>query len=142
MKGFRGFESWDETYVHHLHNEKNRTVLEYRDTVHGHYIASISTAEVAANNREGILRDFYGYGVAGVEEGATEDIREILIPPGTDLDRFRIGDRLRILVNHSCLTAAMHEQIAGPLAWMADSAEQIQLAEATPAQLPQAPWVA
>lgn len=30
MKGFGGFESWDETYVHHLHNEKNRTVLAYR----------------------------------------------------------------------------------------------------------------
>lgn len=30
MKGYGGFESWDETYVHHLHNEKNRTVLEYR----------------------------------------------------------------------------------------------------------------
>lgn len=30
MDGFGGFESWDETYVHHLHNEKDRTVLEYR----------------------------------------------------------------------------------------------------------------
>ncbi len=30
MRGFAGFESWDETYVHHLHNEQNRTVLEYR----------------------------------------------------------------------------------------------------------------
>jgi putative membrane-bound dehydrogenase-like protein len=30
MYGFRGFESWDETYVHHKHNEKDRTVLEYR----------------------------------------------------------------------------------------------------------------
>ncbi|NNE01210.1 MAG: glycosyl hydrolase, partial [Pirellulaceae bacterium] len=30
MRGFGGFESWDETYVHHLHNEKNRTVLSYR----------------------------------------------------------------------------------------------------------------
>ena len=29
-KGFSGFESWDETYVHHLHNEKDRTVLSYR----------------------------------------------------------------------------------------------------------------
>ncbi|QVL32651.1 ThuA domain-containing protein [Telmatocola sphagniphila] len=29
MKGFQPFESWDETYVHHKHNEKNRTVLEY-----------------------------------------------------------------------------------------------------------------
>ncbi|MDG1872504.1 MAG: ThuA domain-containing protein [Mariniblastus sp.] len=30
MNNFGGFESWDETYVHHLHNEKNRTVLSYR----------------------------------------------------------------------------------------------------------------
>jgi putative membrane-bound dehydrogenase-like protein len=30
MKGFKGFESWDETYVHTKHNEKNRTILEYR----------------------------------------------------------------------------------------------------------------
>jgi putative membrane-bound dehydrogenase-like protein len=30
MKGFKGFESWDETYVHTKHNEKGRTVLEYR----------------------------------------------------------------------------------------------------------------
>ncbi|MCZ6792824.1 MAG: ThuA domain-containing protein [Planctomycetota bacterium] len=30
MKGFGGFESWDETYVHTRHNEKDRTVLEYR----------------------------------------------------------------------------------------------------------------
>jgi putative membrane-bound dehydrogenase-like protein len=30
MNGFRGFESWDETYVHTKHNEKDRTVLEYR----------------------------------------------------------------------------------------------------------------
>jgi hypothetical protein len=30
MKGFHGFESWDETYVHTKHNDKNRTVLEYR----------------------------------------------------------------------------------------------------------------
>src|SRR5262245_57127356 len=30
MKGFRGFESWDEPYVHARHNDKGRTVLEYR----------------------------------------------------------------------------------------------------------------
>ena len=28
--GYGGFESWDETYVHTKHNEKDRTVLEYR----------------------------------------------------------------------------------------------------------------
>ena len=30
MKGYRGFESFDETYVHTKHNEKNRVVLETR----------------------------------------------------------------------------------------------------------------
>ncbi len=30
MKGFAGFESWDETYVHTKHNEKDRVVLEVR----------------------------------------------------------------------------------------------------------------
>ncbi len=30
MKGFGGFESWDETYVHTKHHEPGRTVLEYR----------------------------------------------------------------------------------------------------------------
>jgi putative membrane-bound dehydrogenase-like protein len=31
MRGFQGFESWDETYVHRMHNDRGRTVLEVRD---------------------------------------------------------------------------------------------------------------
>ena len=31
MQGFQGFESWDETYVHRMHNDRGRTVLEVRD---------------------------------------------------------------------------------------------------------------
>jgi hypothetical protein len=31
LKGYRSFTSWDETYVHHKHNEKDRTVLEVRE---------------------------------------------------------------------------------------------------------------
>ncbi|MEM7391335.1 MAG: PVC-type heme-binding CxxCH protein, partial [Verrucomicrobiota bacterium] len=34
MKNFDGFESWDETYVHHKHNEADRIILAYRET-HG-----------------------------------------------------------------------------------------------------------
>jgi uncharacterized protein len=30
MRGYGSFTSWDETYIHHLHNEQNRSVLEYR----------------------------------------------------------------------------------------------------------------
>ena len=35
MKDFGGFVSWDETYVHHLHNEKDRVVLSYRVDAEG-----------------------------------------------------------------------------------------------------------
>jgi hypothetical protein len=31
LSGYKSFESWDETYVHRRHNEKDRTVLEYRN---------------------------------------------------------------------------------------------------------------
>lgn len=31
LKNFRGFKSWDETYVHTKHNDKDRIVLETRD---------------------------------------------------------------------------------------------------------------
>lgn len=34
-RGFSGFSSWDETYVHTKHNEKDRTVLEYREDREG-----------------------------------------------------------------------------------------------------------
>ncbi|TWT60865.1 PVC-type heme-binding CxxCH protein [Rubinisphaera italica] len=33
LDGFKSFTSWDETYLHHLHNTKNRTVLEFREGV-------------------------------------------------------------------------------------------------------------
>jgi uncharacterized protein len=35
MKGYKGFESWDETYVHTKHNQHDRTVLEYREDKDG-----------------------------------------------------------------------------------------------------------
>ncbi|QDU31300.1 Trehalose utilization [Anatilimnocola aggregata] len=35
MRGFGGFESWDETYVHDKHNPTDRTVLEYREDKDG-----------------------------------------------------------------------------------------------------------
>lgn len=31
MRGFKGYETWDETYVHDQHNEKGRTILAIRD---------------------------------------------------------------------------------------------------------------
>jgi uncharacterized protein len=35
MQGYGGFESWDESYVHQSHNEKDREVLSYRVDAEG-----------------------------------------------------------------------------------------------------------
>ena len=35
LRGYTGFESWDETYVHDKHNPTDRTVLEYREDKDG-----------------------------------------------------------------------------------------------------------
>ncbi|MBT4224738.1 MAG: hypothetical protein HOD72_09770, partial [Opitutae bacterium] len=35
MEGVKEFEAWDETYFHHNHNEKNRTVLMVREPMKG-----------------------------------------------------------------------------------------------------------
>lgn len=35
MQGYGGFESWDESYVHAMHNEKDREVLSYRVDAEG-----------------------------------------------------------------------------------------------------------
>ena len=35
MRGFGGFESWDETYVHAKHNESDRVILSYRVDANG-----------------------------------------------------------------------------------------------------------
>ena len=34
-KGLKPIESWDETYVHHKHNNKDRIILEYREDKEG-----------------------------------------------------------------------------------------------------------
>ena len=47
--------------------------LYYRDTVRQHFVASVSTAEAAANNRELLVRDFYEYRRSAIEEGRNDD---------------------------------------------------------------------
>jgi hypothetical protein len=63
------------------------TVLHFRDTVHHHFIASLSTAEAVAAKREEILRHFYEFHRTSVAEGEADAIKEILIEPGPDPNR-------------------------------------------------------
>ena len=65
----------------------DRTLLHYRDGIHHHFIASLSTAEAAAEHREALLRNFYEYRRSAINEGLQEHVKEYLIPPGKDPNR-------------------------------------------------------
>lgn len=65
----------------------DETLLRYRDAVHHHFIASLSTAEMAAYNRAELLRYFYNYRRTAIEEGSRELVKEYIIAPGSDPNR-------------------------------------------------------
>ncbi|MEO8597924.1 MAG: M14 family metallopeptidase [Candidatus Solibacter sp.] len=60
------------------------TLLTFRDTVRHHFVASISTLETAAVNREKLLNDFYAYRASAIEEGKKEAIQEYILPRNRD----------------------------------------------------------
>ena len=69
----------------------DETVMHYRDSVQHHFIASLSTIENTANNREALLKYFYEFRRTAVEEGKNEVVKEYIIAPGSDArkaDRF------------------------------------------------------
>ncbi len=74
------------------------TILAFRDTVRHHFVASISTLEAAAANREKLLEDFYHYRVSAIEEGTKEAVKEYILPRSRDASA---TDKLAgILVEH------------------------------------------
>jgi hypothetical protein len=65
----------------------DETMMHYRDTVHHHFIASISTAQTTARNAREMLRHFYDYRRSAIQEGQTETVKEYILPPGRDPNR-------------------------------------------------------
>lgn len=61
--------------------------MHYRDSVHHHFVSSLSTIENAAENREALLRYFYDYRKSAIDEGAKETVKEYIITPGSDPNR-------------------------------------------------------
>jgi hypothetical protein len=58
----------------------DETEFHFRDTVRQHFVASLSTAEAAAHNRERLLEQFYLYRKTAIEEGERESVREYVLP--------------------------------------------------------------
>jgi len=63
----------------HLFNRRNGEVLTFWDTVQMQFVASLSTAEGAANARQKLLNDFYQYQVDAIEEGKDNDARTYIL---------------------------------------------------------------
>jgi hypothetical protein len=60
-------------------------VFTFRDTVEGHFLASIATAETAADKRAELLTQFYDYRRTAIAEGRTGNIREYILPREADV---------------------------------------------------------
>ncbi len=76
----------------------DETLLTFRDTVRHHFVSSVSTLEAAAANREKLLTGFYQYRSTAVAEGASEPVKEYILPRGRDA---AATDKLAgILVDH------------------------------------------
>jgi len=56
------------------------TTMHFRDSVRRHFVASLSTAETAARNREKLLGDFYTYRQSAIDEGNSESIKTYILP--------------------------------------------------------------
>ena len=56
------------------------SILQYRDTVQRHFVASMATAETTAEHREKILSDFYLYQQKAIEAGKDDDERTFIMP--------------------------------------------------------------
>jgi hypothetical protein len=52
--------------------------------VRQHFVTSLSTAEVTANNREKFLRDFYDYRSSAIAEGRSDSVRSYIFPAKRD----------------------------------------------------------
>jgi hypothetical protein len=60
------------------------TIVTLRSGIAKHYVASMTTLETAARNREARLRDYYDFRRSGVEEGRTGLMKRIVLLPGHD----------------------------------------------------------
>jgi hypothetical protein len=80
--------TYEQASVRGLARERaDDTTFYFRDSVHHHFIASLSTLEASADNREDFLRHFYDFHAEAIAQGGTDEIREILIEAGDDPNR-------------------------------------------------------
>ena len=70
-----------------VYRRKDETTLTFADGVTRHFTAALTTAEIAAQNRERFLRQFLSYRQGAVKDGEQGAVRAYLMPPGPDPSR-------------------------------------------------------
>src|ERR1700722_2798949 len=77
--------TYEQSSVHGLAiRRRDNQVVDFRDSVRRHFVASLATAETAAGHREELLNDFYEYRVSAIAEGGREPVRAYILPRGPD----------------------------------------------------------
>jgi hypothetical protein len=63
------------------------TIVTLRSGIAKHFVASMTTLEVATRNRAARLKDYYAFRQSAIEEGRTETMKRIVLLPGSDPTR-------------------------------------------------------
>lgn len=74
------------------------TIVTLREAVHKHFIADMATLEVLADNREGILLDFYNFFKSGMDETATEKFKTYVLHDKNDPEK--LNELIELLLRH------------------------------------------
>ncbi|HKP73504.1 MAG TPA: hypothetical protein VJT82_11235, partial [Pyrinomonadaceae bacterium] len=97
------------------------TIVTLRSSIAKHFVASLTTLETAARNREARLKDFYEFKRSALEEGRREQMKRIVIVPGRDA--MRAAELADVLLRAGIEVGVASEQFrsANAHAYVADS---------------------
>jgi hypothetical protein len=72
------------------------TIVTFRSAIAKHYVASMTTLETSAKNRQARLKDYYDFRVSAMNEAKTEKMKRIVIVP--DRDRPKTAEMIEHLL--------------------------------------------
>ncbi len=70
-----------------VRDRSDNTTMHYRESVQHQFIASLSTLEAAAENREALVKNFYEYRKNAAEGKFPREVQEIILAEGPDPSR-------------------------------------------------------
>lgn len=74
------------------------TIVTLREAVHKHFTADLATLETLADNRKGIINDFYNFFKTGMDETSNETFKTYIIHDQSDPGR--VNDLIDLLLKH------------------------------------------